>query len=154
MFWCICMCMHAYICVCMHACMRVWTFRSMYMCFHMYTDVCAHACVYVHFCNIPPQVLKLASLAPPPPLYWKASYAYEPSSNSWVTVWNTKLFYFHSLKYKRMQISATDSLKYHIWPRTPYREVIKHNKSPHTREPRGQPFPSRWPQDCNKWTTR
>ena len=37
------------------------------MCFHMYIDVCAHACVYVHFCNIPPQVLKLASLAPPPP---------------------------------------------------------------------------------------
>ena len=37
------------------------------MCFHMYIDVCAHACVYVHFCNITPQVLKLASLAPPPP---------------------------------------------------------------------------------------
>ena len=37
------------------------------MCFHMYIDVCAHACVYVHFCNIPPQVLKLASLALPPP---------------------------------------------------------------------------------------
>ena len=40
------------------------------MCFHMYIDVCAHACVYVHFCNIPPQVLKLASLVsphPPPP---------------------------------------------------------------------------------------
>ena len=37
------------------------------MCFHMYIDVCAHECVYVHFCNIPPQVLKLASLVPPPP---------------------------------------------------------------------------------------
>ena len=40
------------------------------MCFNMYIDVCAHACLYVHFCNIPPQVLKLASLAspsPPPP---------------------------------------------------------------------------------------
>ena len=36
------------------------------MCFHMYIDVCAHACVYVHFCNIPPQVLKLESLAPVP----------------------------------------------------------------------------------------
>ena len=34
------------------------------MCFHMYIDVCAHACVYVHFCNIPPQVLKLALLPP------------------------------------------------------------------------------------------
>ena len=37
------------------------------MCFHMYIDVCAHACLYVHFCNIPPQVLKLASLPTPPP---------------------------------------------------------------------------------------
>ena len=37
------------------------------MCFQMYIDVCAHACVYVHFCNNPPQVLKLASLASPPP---------------------------------------------------------------------------------------
>ena len=37
------------------------------MCFRIYIDVCAHAYVYVHFCNIPPQVLKLASLAPPPP---------------------------------------------------------------------------------------
>ena len=37
------------------------------MCFNMHIDVCAHACVYVHFCNIPPQVLKLASLASPPP---------------------------------------------------------------------------------------
>ena len=36
------------------------------MCFHVYIDECAHACLYVHFCNIPPQVLKLASLAPPP----------------------------------------------------------------------------------------
>ena len=37
------------------------------MCFHMYIDVCAYACLYVHFCNIHPQVLKLASLAFPPP---------------------------------------------------------------------------------------
>ena len=37
------------------------------MCFHMYIHVCVHACVYVHFCNTPPQVLKLASLALPPP---------------------------------------------------------------------------------------
>ena len=36
------------------------------MCFHIYIDVCAHACVYVHFYNIPPQVLKLASLPPTP----------------------------------------------------------------------------------------
>ena len=37
------------------------------MCFHMYIDVCAHAYVYVHFCNIPAEVLKLASLASPHP---------------------------------------------------------------------------------------
>ena len=37
------------------------------MCFYMYIHVCVHACVYVHFCNTPPQVLKLASLALPPP---------------------------------------------------------------------------------------
>ena len=35
--------------------------------FLMYTHVCAQACVYVHFCNSPPQVLMLASLALPPP---------------------------------------------------------------------------------------
>ena len=37
------------------------------MFFHMYIDVCAHAWLYVHFCNIHPQVLKLASLASPHP---------------------------------------------------------------------------------------
>ena len=38
------------------------------MCFHMYIDVCAHACLLVcTFLQYPPQVLKLASLAPPPP---------------------------------------------------------------------------------------
>ena len=35
-----------------------------------------------------------------------------------------------------MQRSAIDTLKYHIRPRTPHWEVIKRNKSPHTREPR------------------
>ena len=28
----------------------------------------------------------------------------------------------------------------------------KHKKTSHTREPRGQPFPSRWPQGCKKQT--
>ena len=37
------------------------------MCFPMFIHACVHACVYVHFCNTPPQVLKLASLALPPP---------------------------------------------------------------------------------------
>ena len=149
------MCMHAYICVCMHA----WEYEHLGACTCVF--ICTLMCVHMHACmyifakslhkywswhRCPPP--------PPPPQYWKASYAYEPSSNFWVTVWNTKLFYFHSLKKERMQRSATDALKYHIWPRTPHWEVIKHNKSPHTRERRGQPFPSRWPQDCNKLTTR
>ena len=129
--------MHACIHMCVHACMGVWTFRSMYMCFHMYIDVCAHACVYVHFCNIPPQVLKLASLAPPPP----------PILKSFLRIWAKQQFLGHRLKLKIILLSflkvrkdakiSSDTLKYHIWPRTSHREVIKHNKSPHTREPRG-----------------
>ena len=58
--------MHTYVCACMHA----WEYEHLgactCMCFHMYIDVCAHACVDVHFCKIPQQVLKLASLASPP----------------------------------------------------------------------------------------
>ena len=151
MFWCICMCMHAYICVCMHACMGVWTFRSMYMCLHMYIHVCAHACVYVHFYKTPPQVLKLASLSlPPNPQILK----------SFLRIWVKQQFLGHRLKHKIILLSffkvrqdarsGTDTLKNHTWPRTPHRRVIKHNKTSHKREPRGQPFPSRWPQDFNK----
>ena len=62
------------------------------MCFQMYIDVCAHACLYVHFCNIPPQVLKLASLAsPPPPLLFSCPLG------SWILLWKkicTLLFQF------------------------------------------------------------
>ena len=50
--------------------MHAWEYEHLGACtffFHMYIDVCAHACLYVHFCNIPPQVLKWASLASPPP---------------------------------------------------------------------------------------
>ena len=54
---------HACIHMCVHACMHAWEYEHLGAC--MYIDMCAHACVYVHFCNIPPQVLKLASLAPP-----------------------------------------------------------------------------------------
>ena len=99
MFWCICMFMHAYISVCTHACMGVWTFRSMYMCFHMYIYVCAHACVYVHFCNTPPQVLKLASLAlppPPPPT---------PILKIFLRIWAKQQFLGHRLKHKIILIS-------------------------------------------------
>ena len=57
----------AYICVCMHA----WKYEHLGACTCVFicTLMCVrmHACMYI-FCNIPPQVLKLASLAPPPPL--------------------------------------------------------------------------------------
>ena len=39
------------------------------MCFHMYIHVGVHAFVYVHFCNTPPQVLKLALPLPLPSPY-------------------------------------------------------------------------------------
>ena len=89
--------LHAYIHMCVHACMGVWTFRSMYMCFHMYIDVCAHAYVYVHFCNIPPEVLKLASLAPPPP--------HTPILKSFLRIWAKQQFLGHRLKHKIILLS-------------------------------------------------
>ena len=150
MFWCICMCMHAYICVCMHGSMDIYKHVHVFSYVHWCVCACMRVCAFLQYPSTSIEVGIAGFPPPPPPQYWKASYAHEPSSNSWVTVWNTKLFYFHSLKWERVQRSATDTLKYHIWPRTPHPEVIKHNKSPHTREPRGQPFPSRWPQDCNK----
>ena len=55
---------HACICACMLGSMNI---EEHVHGFHTYIDVCAHACVTVHFCNIPPQVLKLASLPPPLP---------------------------------------------------------------------------------------
>ena len=39
-------------------------------------------------------------------------------------------------------------------PRTPRGKVTKHNKTPHTREPRGQAFPGRWPQGCIEQTRK
>ena len=141
--------LHAYICVCMHACMGVWKFRSMYVCFHIYINVCAHACLYVHFCKIPPQVLNLASLAPPPPQYWKL-----PTHMSQAAILGspseTQIILLSFLKVRKAaKISNRYTQVPHLTQDT-HREVIKHNKSPHTREPRGQPFPSRRPHDCNK----
>ena len=38
------------------------------------------------------------------------------------------------------QRSGIDTIKYHPRPRAPHRKVTKYIKTPHTREPRGQPF--------------
>ena len=49
----------------------------------------------------------------------------------------------------RVQRSGIDTTKYHTWPRIPkgkWQLTIGHHK----REPRGQPFPSRWPQGTHK----
>ena len=60
--------MHAYACACMHTCVCIHesVFISMYMSVHAYMCMCMHMCVYVHFA-IPSPILKLASLALPPP---------------------------------------------------------------------------------------
>ena len=43
-----------------------------------------------------------------------------------------------------------DTIMYHTYPETPYGKVTKHIKIKYTREPKGQPFPSRWSQGCKK----
>ena len=65
-------CMHACIHVCLHACIGLGTFSNMYICVYVciYVCACVHVCT---FCNTPPQVLKVASLAlHPPPLILKS----------------------------------------------------------------------------------
>ena len=47
---------------------------------------------------------------------------------------------------ERGQRSGIDTIKHHTWPRIPMDVTIRHHK----REPRGQPFHSRWPQGINK----
>ena len=42
------------------------------------------------------------------------------------------------------------TIKYHTQPRTPYGKVTKHKNTSHIREPRGQPFPSRWSEGCKE----
>ena len=50
-----------------------------------------------------------------------------------------------------MQRSGIDTIKYHTWPRIPMGKWQTHSRH-HKREPRGQPFPSRWPQSTYKQT--
>ena len=51
----------------------------------------------------------------------------------------------------RVQRSGIDTIKYHAWPRIPMGKWQTHSRH-HKREPRGQPFPSRWPQSTYKQT--
>ena len=51
----------------------------------------------------------------------------------------------------RLQRSGIDTIKYHTWPRIPMGKWQTHRRH-HKREPRGQPFPSRWPQSTYKQT--
>ena len=50
-----------------------------------------------------------------------------------------------------MQRSGIDTIKYHTWPRIPMGKWQTHSRH-HKREPRGQPFPNRWPQSTYKQT--
>ena len=55
------------------------------------------------------------------------------------------------IKVIRLQRSGIDTIKYHTWPRIPMGKWQTHRRH-HKREPRGQPFPSRWPQITYKQT--
>ena len=56
-----------------------------------------------------------------------------------------------SSKVIRLQRSGINTIKYHTWPRIPMGKWQTHRRH-HKREPRGQPFPSRWPQSTYKQT--
>ena len=51
----------------------------------------------------------------------------------------------------RLQRSGIDTIKYHTWPRIPMGKWQTHRRH-HKREPKGQPFLSRWPQSTYKQT--
>ena len=51
----------------------------------------------------------------------------------------------------RLQRSGIDTIKYHTWPRIPMGKWQTHRRH-HKRKPRGQLFPSRWPQSTYKQT--
>ena len=58
--------------------------------------------------------------------------------------------------FDRPTLSRIHTIKYHSWPRTPYRKVKKktaqRNITKLTKEPRGLPFPTRWLQGCKEHT--
>ena len=61
------------------------------------------------------------------------------------------LLNFRCLKVIRLQRSGIDTIKYHTWPRIPMGKWQTHRRH-YKREPRGQPFLSRWPQSTYKQT--
>ena len=145
MFWCVCICMHAYICVCMHA----WEYEHLGACTCVF--ICTLMCVRMHAC------MYIFAISRHKYLSWHRWLPLPPILKSFLCIWAKQQFLGHRLKHKIILLSflkvrkdAKITLKYQIWTRTPHRGVIKHNTSPHTREPGGQPFLSRWPQDCNK----
>ena len=64
----------------------------------------------------------------------------------WMSIWNREI---RSIQVIRLQRSGIDTIKYHTWPRIPMGKWQTHRRH-HKREPRGQPFPSRWPQSTYK----
>ena len=83
-------------------------------------------------------------------LYITSSTSCNPDSPTNCPFVPRKLF-----RYERRQRSVKDTIKYHTKPRTQYGKLKKtHTKTPHTREPRGQPFYSRWLQGCKEPTSQ
>ena len=72
----------------------------------------------------------------------------QPTSVGWVMV-SSKVRYL-----ERKERPGVDTIKYHTWPRTPYWKVTKAQWNITYREPRGQPFPNRWPQGRKKQTSQ
>ena len=67
-------------------------------------------------------------------------------------VWyGVTMFKTQQLKVIRLQRSGIDTIKYHTRPRIPMGKWQTYRRH-HKREPRGQPFPSRWPQSTYKQT--
>ena len=77
----------------------------------------------------------------------------------WVVKLQSKEDMRQTIRNQYNQIQVAQSLivlpvKYHTWPKTPYGKVTKTQEKSHTREPRGQPFPSRWPKDHKEQTSQ
>ena len=67
--------------------------------------------------------------------------------SSWYTMNNI------NIKVRKATRSGIDTIKYNTWPRIPHGKVTKTIKH-HKQEPRGQSFPSRWPQGSNEQTRK
>ena len=85
---------------------------------------------------------------------WYHVYA-EQKGNPYIPFWGNFIYFKTNKKYGvqviRLQRSGIDTIKYHTWPRIPMGKWQTHRRH-HKRKPRGQPFPSRWPQSTCKQT--